>query len=124
MTDIVYLPYKSINVFITREYLEKVIRQVLMGYSELPKEKVISFVNQFREHVTILGFRNVVKAPLSLQINAYASAFEEKNEVVPFTLSSWAHLNTSLASEVEAWLQAEGWKDLSVYREFTDTEAL
>lgn len=124
MTDTVYLPYKSINVFITREYLEKVLQEVLMGYSELPKESAISFNKQFREHVSILGFRNALKAPISLKINAYATAFEEKNEVIPFTLSSWAQLKTSLASEVEDWLKAEGWKELTADRVFIETEGL
>lgn len=122
MTEIEYLPFKSINVFINRDYLERVIRLVLQEYRQLPKEKARSFVTQFREHVNILGFRNTIKAPISLQVNALASAFEEKNEVVPFTLSTWTLVRSSLAAEVKSWLKSEGWKGLSVDREFNDTE--
>ncbi|MEA3326044.1 MAG: hypothetical protein U9R53_01850 [Chloroflexota bacterium] len=122
MTDIEYLPYKAINVFINHEYLEQLLESVLKGYNKLPKQKQIAFVKQFRQHVNVLGFRNAIRAPLSLQINAYISAFEEKNDVVPFTLSTWAELNPNLASEVENWLEAEGWNVLNRERDFIETE--
>jgi len=122
MTENEYLPYKSINVFINRDYLESAVRLVLQEYRQLPQEKARPFIKQFREHVNILGFRNTIKAPLSLQINAFASAFEEKNEVVPFTLSTWANIKSDLAVEVESWLKSEGWKGLTVDREFNDAE--
>jgi len=122
MTDIEYLPYKAVNVFINREYLEQLLESVLNGYNKLSKEKQIAFVKLFRQHVNVLGFRNAIRAPLSLQIKAYSSAFEEKNEVVPFTLSTWVELNSSLASEVEDWLDAEGIEVLDRDRGFIETE--
>ena len=122
MADIEYLPYKAVNVFINREYLEQLLETVLKGYNKLPKEKQIAFVKQFRQHVNVLGFRNAIRAPLSLQINAYVSAFEEKNDVVPFTISTWAELNPNLASEVKNWLGEEGWKVLDMDRAFVETE--
>ena len=122
MSDVEYLPYKAVNIFINREYLEQLIETVLKGYNNLSKEKRLAFVKQFRQYVNILGFRNAIRAPLSLQIKAHASAFEAKNEVVPFTLSTWAELNPNLASEVESWLESEGWKGLKKERDFNETE--
>ncbi len=50
MSDVEYLPYKAVNVFINREYLEQLIETVLKGYNNLPKEKQIAFVKQFRQY--------------------------------------------------------------------------
>ena len=88
-----YLPFKTINVFIERNYLDKVIKELLEGVNTLSREEQIEFANFFRKHIKILGFRNPVRAPLSLRINAYASAFEEKDDVIPYTLTTWARIN-------------------------------
>ncbi len=116
------LPYKTINVFIDREYLESVLRDILGNLDQLPKEGQISFVNQFKKYVTILGFRNPMRAPLPLQVNAFASAFEEKDEVIPFTLTTWTRLNSDFAKSVEKWLKSEGWEDLNAERTFVEGE--
>jgi len=60
MTDIEYLPYKAVNVFINREYLDQLLESVLNGYNKLSKEKQIAFVKLFRQHVNVLGFRNAI----------------------------------------------------------------
>jgi hypothetical protein len=123
MSEIEYLPYKTINVFIEeREYLNQVIETVLDGKNNLSKEEQIDFVKQFKQYVNVLGFRNVLKAPKKLQINAYVAAFENKNEVVPFTLSIWAAIKSDLAKEVQDWLQAEGWEFVAVHRSFDENE--
>lgn len=123
MSEIDYLPYKTINVFIEeREYLNQVIETVLDGKDSLSKEEQINFVQQFKQYVNVLGFRNVLKAPKKLQINAYAAAFETKNEVVPFTLSTWAAIKSTLATEVKDWLQSEGWEHVAMQRSFDENE--
>lgn len=62
-----YLPFKTINVFIERNYLDKVIKELLEGVNTLSREEQIEFANFFRKHIKILGFRNPVRAPLSLK---------------------------------------------------------
>jgi hypothetical protein len=114
------LPFISINVYIERDYLEKVARNILEGVGKLTKEEQIAFSLNFRKYVNVLGFRNPLRAPLSLQVNAYASAFEEKEEVIPFTLTTWAKLNNELAEKVHSWLKSEGWEDLAIARDFED----
>ena len=81
--------FKAINVFIERNYLEDLLSRILQAKKNLPKDGQISFNNHFKKFVTVLGFRDPLRAPLQLQINAFASAFEDKEEVVPFTLSTW-----------------------------------
>jgi hypothetical protein len=114
------LPFKSINVYIERDYLEKVTKNVLEGFGKLSKEEQIQFSQNFRKYVSVLGFRNPLRAPLSLQINAYASAFEEKEEVIPFSLTTWAKVNHNLAEKVLSWLKSEGWEDLALAREYEE----
>jgi hypothetical protein len=114
------LPFKSINVYIEREYLEKVAKNILEGVGKLKKEEQIGFSQNFRKYVNVLGFRNPLRAPLSLQVNAYASAFEEKEEVIPFSLTAWTRVNIDLAEKVQSWLESEGWEDLALAREFEE----
>lgn len=111
-----YLPFIAINVFIQRDYLEKVLKEVLEGISTLSKEEQIAFNGFFRKNIKILGFRNPLRAPLSLQVNAYASAFEENEDVIPFTLTTWVKIKSDLAKKVTAWLDSEGWEELAVER--------
>lgn len=117
-----YIPYKAINIYMERDYLEQVISEILEGLQTLPKEDQIFFTNQFRKYVNILGFRNPVRAPLSLQVKAYVSAFEDKDEVIPFTLTTWAKLKQEFADHVQNWLEGEGWENLTYTRSFDETE--
>lgn len=116
------LPYKAINVFIERGYLEKVLKEILEGIDKLSKDDQIAFTRFFRKYVNVLGFRNPTRAPFTLQVNAYVSAFEEKDEVIPFSLSTWTKLNLDFAEIVKDWLEAEGWKDLALERTFEESE--
>lgn len=122
MTENEYLPYKAINVYIESDFLRKTLEFILKNINSLPKEDQISFVKLFREFVNILGFRNPMRAPLTLQVNAYIKAFEEKDEVIPFTLSTWAKIKSDFASKVKSWLESEGWDQLSIEKNFDENE--
>lgn len=122
MPEFDYLPYKAINIFMDRDYLEQVISEILQGLSSLPKEDQIAFTNQFRKYVNVLGFRNPVRAPFSLQVKAYISAFEDKDEVIPFTLTTWAKLKPDFADQVKSWLEAEDWENLTHTRVYNENE--
>jgi hypothetical protein len=122
MSEHDYLPYKAINVLIEREYLEKVLGMILKNKDKLPKEELIILNNLFKQYVNVLGFRNPVRAPLPLQIKAYASAFEQKDEVIPSSLSAWAKINLDFAEQVKSWLETEGWNDLALERRYTEGE--
>jgi len=112
------LSFKIINVFIDRDYLESKIESIHQNIKQLPKNDQIAFNNQFRKYVKVLGFRNPLRAPITLQVKAHASAFEEKDEVVPFTLSTWTKLNQDFANQVKDWLDSLGWEDLALERSF------
>lgn len=122
MTENEHLPYKAVNVFIDREYLELVISTILNDIQELPKEDQIDFSKFFKQYVKVLGFRNPTRAPKPLQVNAYASAFEEKDEVVVYTLSTWTKIKPELAKAVNTWLESEGWENLALVRDYSETD--
>jgi len=122
MADEMIVSYKTINVFIERDYLETVLARIFKGVAKLKKEEQIKFGRFFKKHVSVLGFRDPTRAPLQLRINAYASAFEAKDEVIPYTLSIWAKVNKKLAKNVKTWLDEEGWKDLSTERTYIEGE--
>ncbi|QRN83830.1 hypothetical protein JR338_03495 [Chloroflexota bacterium] len=120
MSEIETIPFKAINVYINEDYLETVLKSVLTGYKKLPKQAQIEFVAFLRKYATVLGFRDPSRAPLTLQVNALAKAFENKDEVVPYVLSLWAKVNKKLAGEVKAWLTEQKFKDLETEREYAE----
>jgi hypothetical protein len=122
MSDKELLPFKAINVFIEREYLEKVLKEILEGIDNFSKDDQIAFNRFFRKYVNVLGFRNPTRAPFTLQVNAYGSAFEEKDEVIPYTLTTWTKLKSDFAEIVKKWLEAEGWQNLALERTFEESE--
>lgn len=60
MPQLEHSPYKSINVYIERDFLEGLLESILQGFNELPKEDQLMFVKAFKQHVTILGDRKSV----------------------------------------------------------------
>lgn len=120
MSTIETVPFKAINVFINQDYLESMLKAVLTGYKKLSKQKQIEFTHFLRKYVTILGFRDPSRAPLTLQVHALAKAFEDKDEVVPYVLSVWAAINKKLAADVEAWLTEKKFENLSAEREYAE----
>jgi len=121
MNPVENLPFKTINVYLERGFLEKILEQILRNIRNLPKETQIEFTQVFKKFVTVLGFRNPLHAPLPLQIKAFANAFEEKEEIIPFTLSAWATLNNELANGVFDWLKSKKWTDLEKNRGYEDS---
>ena len=122
MSEMDHLSYKTINVFVSQDYLHKLLEEILKGKNSLKKEDQIEFSKHFRQYVQVLGFRNPTIAPLPLQINAYISAFEKQDEVVPFTLSTWVKIRSAFAKKVKTWLSENGWKNLELKREFVESE--
>lgn len=122
MSEKEYLPYKAINVFMDHDYLHQLLENILKQRDKLSKEEQITFSKLFKQNVKVLGFRNPLLAPLSLQVNAYASAFEEKEEVILFTLSTWAKINIEFAEKIRSWLEKENWEGLALERTYDESE--
>lgn len=121
MPELERLPYKAINVYMEEDYLESLLKNLLLGLKKAPKADQISFSKFLKQEVNVLGFRDPTRAPLTLQVRALATAFEQKEEVIPVTLNAWVKLNDELAKSVKAWLEAEGWKDLALERDYDES---
>jgi hypothetical protein len=117
-----FYPYKAINIFINRDYLNLLLENILVGVKTLSKTEQIKFSNAFKHHVNVLGFKNPRLAPLPLQIKAFVDAFEKKDEVIPFSLSTWLKINADLADKVLSWLNKEGWEDCTIERDLLEKE--
>jgi len=122
MSENGYLPYKAINIFLEQDFLESVLRKILDEKNNLSKENQIALDRLFRQEISVLGFRDPTRAPLPLRLNAYLTAFEEKDEVIPLTLSIWTQLNLDLAKEVKDWLDSEGWENLAFEHQYNESE--
>lgn len=122
MTENEYLPYKAINVYINEDYLERLLGFIIKHKQDLPKADQIEFANHFKKHVKILGFRKINRAPEALQLKAYLPAFEEKDEVVIFTLSTWTKIKRDFAETVKSWLESQGWENLALERTYEESE--
>jgi hypothetical protein len=120
MAEKAILPYKAINVYMEQEYLESVLKAVVIGAKKLSKKEQIEFAKFLKKYVHVLGFRDPSRAPLSLQVKALVTAFEEKDEVVPVVLSIWTKANKKLVKPVKTWLEAEGFKDLATERDYEE----
>lgn len=120
MPEKAVLPYKAINVYMEQDYLESVVKSAITGVKKLSKQDQIDFSQFMKKHVNVLGFRDPSRAPVSLQVRALAKVFEEKDEVIPFVLSTWVKVNKKFVKPVRTWLEAEGFKDLQTEREFEE----
>lgn len=120
MAEMEHLPYKAINVYMEQDYLERLLKNILIGIKKAPKADQINFSKFLKQEVNVLGFRDPTRAPLTLQVRALATAFEGKEEVIPVTLNTWTKLNKKLADSVKEWLESEGWQDLSLEREYEE----
>ena len=76
MTETETFSFKTLNVFINRDYLEDVLEYILLNKDKLTKEEQINFANEFRHNVNVLGLRIPSRAPQSMQIKANDMAFE------------------------------------------------
>jgi hypothetical protein len=122
MSDHGHFPYKSINVFIDHNYLQDILETILVEIKQLSKEEQIEFSRTFRQNVKVFGFRNPTQAPLPLQVKSYVEAFEEKEEIIPVSLTFWTKINHGLAQKVKLWLEKKGWDGLELERNFNESE--
>ncbi len=122
MSEIDYLPYKSINVLIEREPLEDILKRILQEINTLPKPDQINFVKEFKKYVKINGFRNPTMAPLAIRVMNYADAFEEKNEVIPFTFSTWTKTHPAFSEAVQKQLESLGFDNLLLQRKYEENK--
>ena len=67
-----FLPFHALAQFMRDDYRQTVIRHTMNAYADLPEDLRANIDKQTKKFVTIPGFRNSIKAPLSVAIASLA----------------------------------------------------
>ncbi len=109
-----FLPFHALNHFMREDYRRDVVRETVLGLSQLPA----GFRNQIDRHVkryvTVPGFRNSIKAPPALKARHLPDAFEKNADLVAAVLAAWAELRTDLRQQVFDLLSEREWEILPI----------
>jgi hypothetical protein len=107
-----YLPFHAINQFMRDDYRLSVIRSVLSALPSLPEEFRAPIDRLTKKTVRVPGFRNTVKAPVSIRVKPTVDAFEKSPQLVAAILSAWAAIYPELRQMVYDLLVSRGWEIL------------
>lgn len=110
--QVAFLPFHALNEFMLDDYRLQVIRTTLQGLSNLPENLRQPVDEITRQVVRVPGFRNSLKAPVSLKARPVAAAFEKNPQLVAAILSAWAEIQAELREKVYNLLTARGWEML------------
>lgn len=110
--QVAFLPFHAINEFMLDDYRLQVIRTTLQGLPNLPENLRQPVDELTRQAVRVPGFRNSLKAPVSLRARPVAAAFEKSPQLVAAILSAWAEIQAELREKVYHLMIARGWEIL------------
>jgi hypothetical protein len=96
------------------DYRQTVVRRAMNSLPNLPDDLRIAIDKQTKRHVTVPGFRNSIKAPMSLKIRPMAEAFEKRADLVGVVLAAWAETQAELRQQVYDLLTERGWEVLPI----------
>ena len=108
--EINFFPFHAINEFMTDEYKEKVIRQVLDSLDELPDYYRSPIDQLIKKTVKVPGFRNSVKAPTAMKLKPTILTFQKNPALVAAMLRAWAELHATLRQQVYEMLISRNWE--------------
>ncbi len=107
--EIEYIPFHAINEFMRADYRLQVVRSALNALPALPATQRTRLDRLTRWSVTVPGFRNSAKAPVSLRVRPTADAFEKNPPMVAIILEIWAELHSTLRQQVVDLLIERKW---------------
>jgi hypothetical protein len=109
-----FIPFHAINEFMRNDFRLTVIRTTLTYKNSLDRQFAAPIDRLTRKHVKVTGFRNSVKAPVTLKAVAMVKAFEKQPQLVAAILNGWSEINSELKSQIFNILVDRGWKLLPV----------
>jgi len=112
--EIQFLPFHAINEFMTDEFRESVISQVLNSLEELPDELRSPIDRLVKKSVKVPGFRNSAKAPVAMRLKPTINNFQKNPSLASAVLAAWAELHTSLRQQVFDMLITRNWELLPI----------
>jgi hypothetical protein len=113
-TQFQFIPFHAINEFMRNDFRLNIIRTTLISKGELNRKFAAPIDRLTRKHVKVAGFRNSLKAPVTIMAVAMVKAFEKHPDLVAAIVNGWSESKTELRSQISALLTARGWKLLPI----------
>jgi hypothetical protein len=107
-----FLPFHALSQFMRDDFRQTVVRRTMHAYAELPENLRANIDKQTKRFVNIPGFRNSVKAPVTLKIRQMNEAFEKRADLVGALLAGWAETHPELRQQMYDLLIERGWEVL------------
>jgi len=109
-----FIPFHAINEFMRSDFRLKIIRVTLLELPQLDRKFRTSLDRLTRKYVKVAGFRNCLKAPISLKSVAMAKPFANQPDLVAAILSAWSAANFELQNGIFVLLTHKNWKLLPI----------
>jgi hypothetical protein len=109
-----FIPFHAINEFMRNDYRLTEIRTALSALSGLERGLSAPIDRLTKKLVRVPGFRNSVKAPVSVKAVAMVKPFEKSPKLVAAILAAWAESKAELRQQVYNLLTGREWKILPV----------
>lgn len=113
-TQFQFIPFNAINEFMRNDFRLNIIRTTLISKGELNRKFTAPIDRLTRKHVKVAGFRNSLKAPLTILAVAMVKAFEKQPDLVAAILNAWSESNSELRSQISILLAEKGWDLLPI----------
>jgi hypothetical protein len=107
--EVGFLPFHALNEFMTDNYKKQVVTTTLEALPNLPSEYSAPINKIIRKSVKVPGFRNSVKAPLSLKVQPVTDVFEKDPTFVAAVLNAWSETHPTLREHVYELLSSREW---------------
>jgi len=109
-----YIHFHAINEFMRSDFRLQVIRTALLELPNLNRNFSASVDRLTRKYVKVAGFRNSVKAPLTIKAVSMVKAFEDHPDLVAVILNAWAESRPKLRDEIFSLLTQRSWELLPI----------
>ena len=114
-----FITFHAINEFMRSDFRLNIIRTTLMALPQLERQYGNVVDRLTRKYAKVAGFRNSVKAPISLKSVALVKPFSKQPDLVAAILSAWSAANNELQIGVFELLTDKEWKILPIKAERT-----
>ena len=109
-----FIPFHAINEFMRNDFRLNLIRTALTGKNSLDRKFSAPIDRLTRKHVKVAGFRNSLKAPVTIKAVAMVKPFEKQPRLVAAILNAWSEITFELRTQIFDLLTMREWKLLPI----------
>lgn len=113
-TQLQFIPFHAINEFMRSDFRLNIIRTTLSSKDALDRNFSSQIDRLTRKHIKVAGFRNSIKAPVTIKAVAMVKAFEKQPDLVAAILNAWSESKSEFRSQIFDLLIERGWKLLPI----------